>query len=247
VALSTLSLLVLAIAAVTAGLAFALPRLFARRDDAVPIPGRTSAAGARLAVVAAGVGIAAMTIGLIAYFDRDDAADGEASVPDLASLAPAAASGRPELVRHLARNPRDGRSWVLLARLDFEADRFADAAVAYERAIAASPKVASDPAIWCEYADAVGMAHGGSLAGKPRELIMRALAQEPAFPRALEMAGSAAFEAGDYAATLRYWRQLLPKLAADSPERRELATAIARVEQRAPAAEPEPGVGADAK
>jgi cytochrome c-type biogenesis protein CcmH len=91
------------------------------------------------------------------------------------------------------------------------------------------------------------MAHGGSLAGKPRELIMRALAQEPAFPRALEMAGSAAFEAGDYAATLRYWRQLLPKLAADSPERRELATAIARVEQRAPAAEPEPGVGAAAK
>jgi len=247
VALSTLSLLVLAIAAVTAGLAFALPRLFARRDDAVPIPGRSSAAGARLAVVAAGAGIAAMTIGLIAYYDRGDAPDGEASVLSATSLAPAAASARPELVRHLARNPRDGRSWVLLARLDFDADRFADAAVAYERAVAASPKVASDPAIWCEYADALGMAQGGSLAGKPRELIMRALAQEPAFPRALEMAGSAAFEAGDYAATLRYWRQLLPKLAEDSPERRELATAIARVEQRAPAAEPDAGVGAAGK
>jgi cytochrome c-type biogenesis protein CcmH len=247
VALSTLSLLVLAVAAVTAGLAFALTRLFARRDDAVPIPGRTSAAGARLAVVAAGVGIAAMTIGLIAYYDRGDAADGEASVLSPASLAPAAASARPELVRHLARNPRDGRSWALLARLDFEADRFADAAVAYERAVAASPKVASDPAIWCEYADALGMAQGGSLAGKPRELIMRALAQEPAFPRALEMAGSAAFEAGDYAAALRYWRQLLPKLAPDSPERRELATAIARVEERVPAVEPDAGVGAAAK
>ena len=236
-ALSTLSLLVLAIAAVTAGLAFALPRLFARRDDAVPIPGRSSAAGARVAVVAAAAGITAMTIGLIAYYDRGGTTDGDAPVLGPAPLDPASlGSSRPELVRHLARNPRDGRSWALLARLDFEANRFADAAVSYERAISASPKVASDPAIWCEYADALGMAQGGSLAGKPRELIMRALAQDPAFPRALEMAGSAAFEAGDYAATLRYWRQLLPKLAADSAERRELAAAIASVEQRVPAA-----------
>ena len=78
-ALSTLSLLVLAIAAVTAGIALALPRLFARRGDAVPIPGRSSATGARFAVVAAAVGIATMTIGLIAYYDRGGTPEAHAS------------------------------------------------------------------------------------------------------------------------------------------------------------------------
>ena len=107
---------------------------------------------------------------------------------------------RDELVRHLARNARDGRAWVLLARMDFEADRFDDAAVSYQKALTASAKVAADAGVWCEYADALGMAQGGMLAGKPRELVMRALALDPAHPKALEMAGSAAYEQRDFAA-----------------------------------------------
>ena len=41
------------------------------------------------------------------------------------------------------------------------------------------------------------------LAGQPRELVQRALALDPAHPKALEMAGSAAFEQRDYAAAVR--------------------------------------------
>jgi cytochrome c-type biogenesis protein CcmH len=122
---------------------------------------------------------------------------------------------------------------VLLARMDFDADRFADAANAYERALASGHKITRDPAIWCEYADALGMAQGGSLAGKPRELVMRALARNPAHPRALEMAGSAAFEAGEYAAAARYWRELLAQLPQGSREQTELETAIRRADERA--------------
>jgi hypothetical protein len=66
--------------------------------------------------------------------------------------------------RQVEHNPRDGRAWALLAMLEFEADRF-------ERAVSTSPKVAADPAVRCEYADALGMAQGGSLAGRPTELI----------------------------------------------------------------------------
>jgi cytochrome c-type biogenesis protein CcmH len=140
---------------------------------------------------------------------------------------------RDALAAHLARHPDDGRSWVLLARIEFDADRFGDAAAAYERALGASAKVAADPAVWCEYADALGMANGGSLAGKPRELVMRALARDPQHPKALEMAGSAAFEAHEYAAALGYWNALRAQLPAGSATQEELGRAIRRTEQLA--------------
>ncbi len=176
-----------------------------------------------LAVAAAIVGIAAMAVGLLGHVGG-----GASNEPPYLSVA----SARADLVRHLEHEPGDGRAWVLLARGDFEADRFADAAAAYERALATGQKVARDPAIWCEYADALGMAQGGSLAGRPRELIMRALAQQPSHPRALEMAGSAAFEAGEYAEAVRYWGDLLAQLAPASQERAELEAAIRRADER---------------
>ena len=45
------------------------------------------------------------------------------------------------------------------------------------------------------------------------------------------MAGSAAYEAGDYAAAVQFWRQLLPQLANDPHAQRELDAAITRAEQ----------------
>ena len=89
------------------------------------------------------------------------------------------------------------------------------------------------PAVWCEYADALGMAQGGRLEGRPRELIERALALNPAHPKALEMAGSAAYERGDFAAAARHWKALLAQLAAGSPR-----TASSRRRSHAPNARP---------
>lgn len=138
-----------------------------------------------------------------------------------------------ELEAHVGRSPKDARAWVMLARLRMQADRFAPAADAYATAIEVSPKVAADPGVWCEYADALGMAQGGSLAGRPRELIDRALALDAAHPRALEMAGSAAYEARDYRAAAGHWRRLLAQLASGTPEHAQLAAAIERAERRA--------------
>lgn len=138
-----------------------------------------------------------------------------------------------QLEAHVAASPSDARAWVMLGRLRMQFDRFTPAAAAYERALGASAKVARDPLVWCEYADAVGMAQGGRLAGKPRELIDKALALDATNPRALEMAGSAAYEAGDFRGAVGYWQRLLVQLPADSSERAELAAAIARAEQRA--------------
>ena len=53
------------------------------------------------------------------------------------------------------------------------------------------------------------------------------------------MAGSAAFEAGEYASAVGYWRELLAQLPPGSREHAELATAIRRADERAQA--PAPG------
>ena len=138
-----------------------------------------------------------------------------------------------ELRAHLDAQPRDARGWVIFARLQAERDRFDEAAQAYERAIALSSRVARDPAVWCEYADALGMARGGRLEGRPRELIDRALALDSRHPKALEMAGSAEHEQGRYAAALEYWRPLLEQLRPGTRRHDELAAAIARTERLA--------------
>jgi cytochrome c-type biogenesis protein CcmH len=59
-------------------------------------------------------------------------------------------------------------------------------------------------------------------------LIERALALDARHPKALEMAGSAAYERGDYTSAQRYWRALLAQVPESSPAYRELSAAIAR-------------------
>lgn len=138
-----------------------------------------------------------------------------------------------QLEAHVAAAPSDARAWALLGRMRLALDRFEASAAAFERAVALSKKVAADPMVWCEYADAVGMAQGGTLAGRPRELIDRALALRSDHPRALEMAGSAEYESGNFAQALFFWERLLPQLASGSEQHRELETAIARTRLRA--------------
>jgi cytochrome c-type biogenesis protein CcmH len=132
-----------------------------------------------------------------------------------------------------AAAPTDGRAWVLQAYRDAEAGRWAEAASAFEQAVALSRKVAADPAVWCEWADALGMAQGRSLAGRPTELIERALALNAAHPKALEMAGSAAYERGDFRRAAVYWQTLWVQLAEGSAERGDLAKAVQRAERLA--------------
>jgi cytochrome c-type biogenesis protein CcmH len=134
---------------------------------------------------------------------------------------------------HLEQQPRDARAWVIFARLQAETGDFTEAAQAYEKALSLPSKVARDAAVWCEFADALGMTQGASLAGRPRELIDRAMALNPNHPTALEMAGSAEYGQGDYASALRYWRPLLATLEPGSQARAELAAAIARAERLA--------------
>jgi cytochrome c-type biogenesis protein CcmH len=156
---------------------------------------------------------------------------------DTPAPAPAGEAAKGDYVEllqsHLSRQPRDGRGWVLLARAQADRNEFKAAADAYEKALTVSEKVAKDPGVLCEYADALGMVQGGRLAGRPAELVARALSINPAHPAALEMAGSVAYEEGRYADAVRYWKQLLTDLAPGSDRHAELSTAVERAERKA--------------
>lgn len=138
---------------------------------------------------------------------------------------------REELRQQAERNPRDGRAWALLAYAEFEAEAYAESAASFEKAVGVSAKIAADPGVLCDWADAAGMAQGGALRGRPRELISRALALRPNHPKALEMAGSAAYEQREYSMAAEYWRQLLPQITPRSAQHGALQAAIARAEK----------------
>jgi cytochrome c-type biogenesis protein CcmH len=155
-------------------------------------------------------------------------------IAGISALALAACAGIAALALTAAppAQPPDGRALVLEARRLMDANRFTEAAAAYEKGLAASRKVAADPLVWCELADALGMAQGGRLEGRPAELVAKALALGPNHPRALEMAGSVAYEAGDYPRAALHWEQLLALLPPGSGEHAELTRAIARTRAR---------------
>lgn len=138
-----------------------------------------------------------------------------------------------ELAEHLARQPEDPRALVLKARLDMRAERFADAAAAYARALQGRSKAANDAGVWTEYAEALAMSQGGTLAGEPLRLVQKALAIDARHAQALDLAGSAAWEVRDFAKAAMYWKRLLEQMPVGGPRHAELSLAVERAEQQA--------------
>ena len=138
-----------------------------------------------------------------------------------------------ELQRHMQKAAKDPRAVVLKARLDMRAQRYDLAVQAFEQAVAMSSRVARDPGVWVEYAEATGLLQGGSLVGKPQELVAKALAIDASHVQALDLAGSAAFEVRDFAKAVIYWKRLLEQTPPGTLRPAELSKAIERAEQRA--------------
>lgn len=198
-------------------------------EDTRAVPAVPAAIRGRGAALGVAVLLPLLAIGLYLLWGSPQALT---TAPLMAAAADGGAADARTLEQHLRSNPRDARGWVLLARAQMEAGAFVQAAQSYARALDASANVARDAGVLCEFADALGMAQGGSLAGRPAELIAQALAIDGAHPLALEMAGSAAYEVGEYAAAARHWQQLLPQLQGAPQRHAELAAAIARAEAK---------------
>jgi len=135
-----------------------------------------------------------------------------------------------KLAERLKQNPNDAQGWTMLARSYMMQERFSEAASAYERLTTLN---ANDADAWADYAEALALANGQNLAGKPTEAINRALKIDPKNQKALDLAGSAAFQVNDYQKAIEYWQKLLTSLPAGSDELRTITAQISKAKELA--------------
>lgn len=134
------------------------------------------------------------------------------------------------LAKRLEQNPGDSQGWSMLARSYTEMGRYAEASAAYAKATALK---SDDADLWADYAFVLAMASEKRLQGKPVELIKKALQLDPENPKALELAGSAAFEEQEYKQAIEYWEKLLKKVPANSEVAESLSQRINEAKRRA--------------
>jgi len=135
-----------------------------------------------------------------------------------------------KLAERLRESPDDGQGWALLARSYAALGQFDRAAEAYRKAREA---MGDDPNLLVDYADALAMQAGGSMAGRPAALVSQVLKAHPDHAKALWLAGTAAVQSGNYAEAAAHWQKLLGRLEPGSDDAKELQGKLAEVQRLA--------------
>lgn len=114
-----------------------------------------------------------------------------------------------KLAERMKSNPDDMDGWLMLARSYKSMGRYAESAEAFAKA---EKRVENEPDLLAAYAETLAMAGGRGLAGKPLQLVERALKLNPSHGHSLFLAGAAAMESGDAKKGIAYWEALLPQV-----------------------------------
>ncbi len=181
----------------------------------------TTAATARYTAYALGIAIPLVTVVFYLNVGNPQAIEG----PPPTTVQPRMGAGGGErtqeqieanvatLAKRLQSNPSDAEGWTMLARSYSSMGKFPESVGAYTKATELTPKNAD---LWAEFAFATAMANGRSLEGRPMELIDHALKVDPENLKALQLAGTAAFQAKDYKKAIGYWERVLKRVPPDS-------------------------------
>jgi cytochrome c-type biogenesis protein CcmH len=196
-----------------------------KRGAAIP-PARPWATAAVVAIA-----LPALAFGLYAAIGTPAATD-----PRMLQAAASGASHEKELIgmveslaRKVRERPDDARGWDLLARSMMQIGRYPEAVEAYEQLARIMPGEAQ---VYADWADALGMAQGRSLRGRPRELAEKALSLDPQHAKALALAGTAAMDASDYRAAMGYWQRLAAVVPPGSEDAAQVSAVMEEVRQR---------------
>ncbi len=177
----------------------------------------------RTLAIAALLGVAALALIWLLAGPREAPAPTAASTASpaerAAASAPAPASG-PRAARALSdeqiqrmidetrarvqANPKDVAAWAMLAHSYDMLGKFAESSKAYASLAQLAP---NDAQVLADYADALGVANGRTLAGEPAALIRKALAIDPRNVKALTLAGTEAYERADYPGAAAQWER----------------------------------------
>ncbi|MCE4553959.1 tetratricopeptide repeat protein [Roseateles cellulosilyticus] len=133
------------------------------------------------------------------------------------------------LADRLQRTPDDAEGWALLARACEQLGRPQDALPAYVQLERLRP---DDPQPLSQHAVTLAMVKGQTLDGEPEALLKRALQLDPRHVPTLALLGSAAFERGDTAAAVGYWRRVLAEVPPDGDVAASVRDSIAKVQAR---------------
>lgn len=175
---------------------------------------------ARGAAIAVGILLPLFAIGLYLYLgDRGHGPAARAPQSPEEMVA--------QLAARLAASPDDPRGWDMLARSYMVLGRHREALAALARL---QEFTGETPDMLVRIADAESREAGGTLAGRPAELVERALAMDAHNRAGLWLAGMVAAEKGDYFGALARWKQLLELVEPDDPVRPRLEEFIRRAE-----------------
>ncbi len=141
------------------------------------------------------------------------------------------------LAEKMKNEPDNAQGWLMLGRSYKVLGQYPKAVDAFANAY----RLLGDQAeVMLLYADTIAYANGKNLAGKPTELIFKALALEPDNMTALGLGGMAKAQQGDLVAAKRLWEKLNALLPPGSESQLEIQGLLAKIHSEPPAdAQPE--------
>jgi len=130
-----------------------------------------------------------------------------------------------KLAARLRDNPQDAEGWRMLGRTYVILQRTSDAAKAYGHAYDLLGD--SDPDFLVDYAEVLAIDNDNQMAGRPVDLVVRALEIQPGMPKGLWFAGFASYQAGDYASAIKHWSMVLQNPDVDAETQQMLQAYVA--------------------
>jgi cytochrome c-type biogenesis protein CcmH len=146
------------------------------------------------------------------------------------------------LAKKMEKEPDNLQGWAMLARSYKMLGRNVEAEQAFVRA---GSFLDNDAQLLAIYADLAATNANGNFAGKPTQLIEKALKVDPENAMALWLAGTAAFRDNQFESAIRIWERLVQQVEPDSEDARMLQesidaayTAVGKTAPKAPAKGP---------
>ncbi|HKT86534.1 MAG TPA: tetratricopeptide repeat protein [Novosphingobium sp.] len=179
----------------------------------------------RIALILAGLLAAGAVGAAIVRHDGEAAASGSDAMAPAASLTGNGSIA--ELEKTAQASPKDSRVWQRLGLAYFDEGRFADAAGAYDKATRQSPGSAI---LWSALGEARVMASAHDpMPGEAAAAFQKAVALDPADPRARYFLAVKRDLAGDHQGAIDDWLALLKDTPANAPWRSDLIRTIEQV------------------
>jgi cytochrome c-type biogenesis protein CcmH len=168
-----------------------------------------------VALVPASAALLYAFLGNPAAVNAPAASQEAAGHPDAAITDPQIIAMVDRLAEKMKANPEDAKGWILLGRSYLKMGRYDDAVAALAEAAKRMPESAG---LLTDQAEAIAMVQGGNLAGRPAQLLKRALVLDPEYPKAIAMSAAAAAERGDYDGAIALYTRLKALVPAESEQ-----------------------------